>query len=236
MSSWTPSFSATARKADEWVPIRPSTADVVAKATLVETKLGDLLVRQIFNKPKDQGGARIGTMINGKPLKGFMTSTGKVEFVLTILQGKKDAEGNSCVDLPVYEPRDWQPDSEYPLYLINWKEATHTHTRTQNNRWLLELKPENPLQINRKTAAQVGIREGEKVWVESRYGKVIATAHLTEEIHPEVVGLQHGFGHWALGEAAKGIGTSDSSLRPTRADPISGQALHKQCCVRVYKA
>ncbi len=44
-----------------------------------------------------------------------------------------------------YTPRDWQPSAEYPLYLINWKEASHTHSRTQNNPWLLDLQPTNPL-------------------------------------------------------------------------------------------
>jgi len=211
-------------------------AEVVAQATLVKANVADQEVVQIYDKPKDQGGKRIGTMLDGKPCKGFNTPTGKVEFVLNALTGKKDAEGKPCADLPVYEPRDWQPDATYPLYLINWKEAPHTHTRTQNNRWLLELKPENPLQINRRTAEKLGIRDGDAVWVESKFGKVKARAHVTEEIHPEVVGLQHGFGHWAMGEAAKGRGTSDAALRPTRADPIAGQAMHKQCCVRVYRA
>jgi hypothetical protein len=55
-------------------------------------------------------------------------------------------------------------------------------------------------------------------------------------MHPEVVGLQHGWGHTALGKNAKGRGTPDSQLRPTKADPLSGMALHKEACVKVYKA
>lgn len=210
-------------------------AEKMAKAVVVQVKVGDLEVEHIYDKPKEQGGKRIGTIVGGRPVRGFMTPTGKVEFVLTLLAGKKDARGQPCPDLPIYVPRDWQPDERYPLYLINWKESTHTHTRTQNNRWLVELTPENPLQINRKTALKMGIREGDIVWVESKFGKVRARAHLTEEIHPEVVGLQHGFGHWAMGRVSKGRGTSDAPLRPTQADPVAGQALHKECCVRVYK-
>jgi thiosulfate reductase/polysulfide reductase chain A len=49
----------------------------------------------------------------------------------------------------VYAPRDWQPDERYPLFLINWKDASHTHTRTQNNPWLLEIEPDNPSSCTR---------------------------------------------------------------------------------------
>jgi len=100
----------------------------------------------------------------------------------------------------------------------------------------MELKPENPLMINSKTAGKLGIKDGDVVIVESPYGKVRAKAKLTEGMHPQVVGLQHGFGHWAFGNIAKGRGTHDAYLRPTVSCPISGQALHKQCCVKVYKA
>ncbi len=172
---------------------------------------------------------------DGTAVKGFPTPSGKIEFYNAKFAEKKDANGNPVNPLPVYEPRDWQPDAEYPLYLINWKEASHTHTRTQNNSYLMELKPDSPLMINTRTAANFGLSSGDPVWVESKYGKVKGVVKVTEGIHPEVIGLQHGFGHWALGSLAKGAGTSDTSLRPCKADPLAGQAIHKQCCVKVYK-
>jgi thiosulfate reductase/polysulfide reductase chain A len=190
----------------------------------------------IYDKPKDQKGNRIGTVFGGKPVKGFMTPSGKVEFYAKWLGEKTDASGKPVSPLPVYEPRDWQPSGEYPLYLINWKEASHTHTRTQNNAWLLDIKPENPLILNPATAAHYGVGEGDIVWIESPYGKVKGRVKVTRRMHPEVVGLQHGFGHTALGRLAKGRGTTDSPLRPTKSDPLSGQALHKEACVRIVRA
>ena len=144
--------------------------------------------------------------------------------------------GQPVDPLPVYTPRNWQPDDEYPLYLINWKEASHTHARTQNNAWLVEIKPDNPLIIHPDTAAHYGIADGDQVWVESLYGRVKARVKASRRMHPEVVGLQHGFGNTALGGQARDRGTSDAWLRPTKADPLSGQAMHKQTCVRLRKA
>jgi thiosulfate reductase/polysulfide reductase chain A len=190
----------------------------------------------IYDKPKDKGGKRVGTVLGGKPVRGFFTPSGKVEFYAAALAGKQDAEGRPVDPLPVYRPRAWQPTPEFPLYLVNWKEASHTHTRTQNNPWLLDLKPSNPLLIHPETANRLGLKDGDEAWVESPYGKVRAQVKTTRRIHPEVVGLQHGFGHTAMGRMAKGRGTSDAILRPTKADPLSGMALHKETCVRVYKA
>jgi thiosulfate reductase/polysulfide reductase chain A len=187
----------------------------------------------VLDKPK---GSRIGVVVGGAPVVGFATPSGKVEFVSAWLASKKDANGRPVAALPVYEPREWQPSSEFPLYFINWKEANHTHSRTQNNPWLLEIKPDNPMIVHPATAARFGVKEGEQVWVESPFGRVRAKVKTTMRIHPEVVGVQHGFGHTALGRLAKGRGTSDSALRPTKSDPLSGQATHKEACVRIVKA
>jgi thiosulfate reductase/polysulfide reductase chain A len=191
---------------------------------------------QIFTKPKEEGGARMGTIIGGQAVRGFMTPSGKVEFSAASLAEKTDAAGNQVEALPVYTPRPWQPTEEFPLYLINWKEASHTHTRTQNNAWLVEIKPENPLIVHPDTAARYGLEDGDEAWVESPYGKVKAKVKTSRRMHPEVVGLQHGFGHTALGKTARDRGTSDTWLRPTKSDPLSGQAMHKEACVRVSKA
>jgi anaerobic selenocysteine-containing dehydrogenase len=82
----------------------------------------------------------------------------------------------------------------------------------------------------------LGIQDGDDVWVESRYGKARAVAKVTDRIHHEVVGSQHGFGHWKLGKAAAGRGTCFGDLNFMAYDAITGQGLHKEICVKVYKA
>jgi len=210
------------------------------KDAISPEKLADSILEGNIAYSKKPDGAKdkpIGLIIEGgAAVHGFSTPSRKVEFYNADFAKKKDAWGRPVDPLPVYEPRDWQPDANYPLYLINWKEASHTHTRTQNNALLVELKPDNPLMVNVVTAEKMGLNNDDLVWVESIYGRVKAKVKLTKGMHPEVVGLQHGFGHWALGEIAKDAGTSDTVLRPCKADPLSGQAIHKQCCVKVYKA
>jgi len=187
----------------------------------------------VFDKPK---GTRLGVVIGGKVVKGFNTPSARIDFSAAWLAAKPDANGKPVSALPAYAPREWQPSKDFPLFLINWKEASHTHTRTQNNPYLLEIKPTNPLVIHPDTAARYGVSDGDVVSVESPHGKVQAAVKVSRRIHPEVVGLQHGFGHHALGRLAKGRGTTDSPLRQTLSDALSGQASHKETCVRITKA
>ena len=182
--------------------------------------------------PKQIGYAFGGT----DPRRGFFTSTGKVQFFNAKFAEKKDLNGRPVDAGPAYLPRDWLPDADYPLYLINWKEASHTHTRSQNNALLVQLKPDNPLRIHPDTAAMLGVSDGQEVVVESPHGSTHAIAQVTTSIHPEVVGAQHGFGHTALGKVAKGRGSAFGDLNTMRFDPLSGQASHKEICVRVRPA
>ena len=210
------------------------------KSVITQEKLGESIVEGniVYSKKEDGSKDKPIGMVkeDGTAVAGFSTSSRKIEFYNANFAKKKDAWGNPVNPLSVYEARKWQPDQEYPFYLINWKEASHTHTRTQNNALLMELKPTNPLMINTSVARSMGLEDGDSVWVESIHGKIKAVVKLTEGIHPEVVGSHHGFGHWAQGNTAKGQGTSDTGLRPCLADPLSGQALHKECCVKIYKA
>lgn len=201
--------------------------DVLAKAHIEDNA--------IYNKPKEHGGKRIGSIINGKKVRGFFTKSGKIEFFSEELEGLKDAAGNPINPLPEYKPRDWQPNEEYPLYLINWKEASHTHTRTQNNAWLLDIKGFNPIIMHPQTAQKFGIQNDDEIIIESPYGKVKGRVLLSQRIHPEVIGAQHGFGHVALGKLAKGRGTHTGILNQTKSDPLSGMAVHKEVCVKVYQ-
>ncbi|KJS21249.1 MAG: hypothetical protein VR72_11550 [Clostridiaceae bacterium BRH_c20a] len=170
--------------------------------------------------------------------EGLNTPTARFQFTLNSYNGKKiyDIYGQDAGGLPVYREKKWQPDEEYPLYLISWKQANHTHSRTFNNPYLMDIKNYNPLYMNITTAQDLGINDGDSVWVESPYSKDKAIVKVIDGIHPQVVGWQWGYGHWGFGKVAQGKGTNASQFNFLQAEPISGQALHKEVCVRVYKA
>jgi thiosulfate reductase/polysulfide reductase chain A len=211
------------------------------------TKVGRLIKDQawftdgdkLLDGPKLEGKKpkQIGYAIGGTdPRRGFFTSSGQFEFANPKFADKLDLDGIPVDPVPTYRPRAWLPDETYPLYLVNWKEASHTHTRSHNNPLLMAIKGSNALRMHRDTAAGLGLAGGDEVVVESRNGNTKATLEVTTGIHPEVVGAQHGFGHRALGRVAKGRGSAFGHLNTIRYDPISGQATHKEICVRVRKA
>lgn len=179
---------------------------------------------------KDKDGKYVGISTEAGVLKGFQTPSGKIEFYSAQLKNK------GYNPLPEYtEPED-KPTPEFPFALVGWKQAEHTHTRTFNNAWLMEMKPTNPLWMNASAGKKLGLNEGDKIIIESPYAKAEGTVHLTEGIHPETVGLHHGYGHWALGGIAKGKGTADGQFFPGKAEKISGQAITKEVGVKIYKA
>ncbi|MDP1624745.1 MAG: molybdopterin dinucleotide binding domain-containing protein, partial [bacterium] len=175
---------------------------------------------------------------NGKFIKGWNTPSRLVEFTSELAGSKKDRNGNPVDAQPAYAQRNWTPTTDFPLFLTAYKEANHTHTRTQNNPWLMELTASASYfaSINTATAAKLGINDQDEIWIESPHAKAKGVARLTQGIHPEVIAVQRGFGHWGLGARAVGKGTSDGQFNVTVSDPLSGMAMHKEICVKVYKA
>jgi thiosulfate reductase/polysulfide reductase chain A len=137
--------------------------------------------------------------------------------------------------LPYFLPPEDAPTSSFPLYFISWKEVEHTHTRTFNNAWLMEMKGENKLIVHPTVAAAKGLSEDDRVWVQTAFGQIGVRVHITEGIQPDTVGFVRGFGHWGLGKLAKGRGAHDGWLLPGKAEIHSGQAVHKEVACRIYK-
>jgi anaerobic selenocysteine-containing dehydrogenase len=129
---------------------------------------------------------------DGQP--GFDTITGKVE-----LYSKKYEEWG-LDPLPYYEePVESEistPDvaKEYPLILTTGRRSpVFFHSEHRMIPWLRELDPYPTCEINDKTAEDLGISNGEWVYIENRRGKVKMKAKVTATAHPKVVTAPHGW-------------------------------------------
>jgi len=86
--------------------------------------------------------------------------------------------------------------------------------------------PEPLLDIHPQTAHDLGIQNGDMVQVESDRGNIKLKARLTDEVHPKVVAMQHG---WS--EANANYITNDMAR-----DPISGFPAFRSVMCQVTKA
>lgn len=162
--------------------------------------------------------------------KCFNTPSGKFEFY------SREMVKKGLNPLPSIEFRGRPDSGKYPLALINWKCVEHTHTRTQNNPWLMEMLSNNPLLMNPVTAEKLGLRDNDPVSIKSSTGVGYTRLKITHEIHPAAVGLSYGFGHKNLGSVAKDNGINVNEFYEGRAENLSGQAIIKEAWVRVSKA
>jgi len=131
------------------------------------------------------------------------------------------------------------PDGDYDLLIVNFKLPFQNHSISGENPWIDEISIANPyayrVMLNRRTAAEKGLADGDRVVIESRHGKEEGTLRVTELIHPECVGIPGIFGHWAIRKPiSRGKGAAFNNLLPppaiARIDVVSGQL---DSCVRV---
>jgi anaerobic selenocysteine-containing dehydrogenase len=129
---------------------------------------------------------------------GFGTASGKFE----IYSERLAAAGFPA--LPTYMPIPAHQDlAEEDLILTTFQFNVHTHWLTGNQMWLSEVVHDNPLWINTATARELGISQGDRVRVTSKAGQFETRAWVTEGVHPRVVAVGDGCGHWGYGHAAQ---------------------------------
>jgi len=124
-----------------------------------------------------------------------------------------------------YRPPAEVADAEYPYTLMTGRVIFHYHTRTQTDRSkVLHYEvPESFIEMNTKDAAELGIKQHEKIKVRSRRGETITTARVSDGIAPKVLYMPM---HFADGA---------NNLTNTALDPLSKMPELKHCAVAVEK-
>jgi len=98
------------------------------------------------------------------------------------------------------ESSEFRPPPGYDLWAINWKTPYigNDASNLTGNPWLAEVYAKDPWEsvilLNPATAERKGLRDGDQVAVESRYGKIEGRLRVSELFHPDAVGVGGSYG------------------------------------------
>ena len=161
---------------------------------------------------------------------------------------------NRGLRLPEYVPFPTRENKNPNQFILTPFKTNLGTNGMENSKWAREILHENRLWMNKQKAAQLGIKNGEKIRVTSSVGSLTLRVLITNLIHPESVALAEGLGHTAFGSLAraqksqskdtdtellwwskKGKGVNPYSTIENRADPVGGGLASKDTMVQVYK-
>ncbi|MGB9661521.1 MAG: molybdopterin-containing oxidoreductase family protein [Moorellaceae bacterium] len=170
---------------------------------------------------------------------GFATPSGKVELKSSIL------EKLGYDPLPHYvEPLAASANaSEYPFILVaGGGFMPYYHSEHRQITRLRLLHPEPKVSINPETAKELGIREGEWVWIETAKGRVKQRARLTPQVPRGIIQAERGWWYpekdprepvlYGVWESNINVCVDDD---PDSCDPLCGSWCTRSVPCRVYR-
>jgi thiosulfate reductase/polysulfide reductase chain A len=167
---------------------------------------------------------------------GFATPSGKVELYSTLL------EELGYDPLPAYVHFD-DESSVYPLRLITGvRQQPYYASSFRQVKRLRRIRPEPIAEMDATTATQLGLREGEHVWIETSGGRIQHKVGLMKML-PGVVSVEYGW--WypeqppekpSLGGVWESNANLLTSANPEVCDPVLGQWSYRTLRCKVYKA
>jgi anaerobic selenocysteine-containing dehydrogenase len=153
--------------------------------------------------------------------------------------------------LPFYEEPPESPVStpvlakQYPLILTTGGRFTPMF-HSENRQWGMGFREQHPwpvVDIHYETAREVGIANGDWVWIENRRGRILQKARVGTGIHPKVVNVES---HWWYPEMPAeepwnhGALMSNANIltldEPNTLDPLTGGWCFRGLLCKVYKA
>jgi thiosulfate reductase/polysulfide reductase chain A len=160
--------------------------------------------------------------------KVFKTPSKKIE-----LYNKRYAD-KGLDPLPVYKRPPDIPEGRFRI--VVGRNAYITQGSSTNNALLAELVPENELWLHPHSAKKLAIGPGDRVEVASPVGRGKLKARLTEDIRPDTVYMDSGFGVLSKGLShVYGKGASIVDVLEDRNDKISGNMAMHETFVTVRK-
>lgn len=206
-------------------------------------------------KEEEKDGKKVKTTTIKDPVKDKLlkTKSGKFEFRSSKLEGltdrqkeilKSELKSPEFFAYPHYEEPHFAGKEEgFPLHMSSPKMITHAEGRGANTQWLQERFGvvvgkgwTNWVELNPDKAEELGIRNGDEVWVESQIGKVKTIAVINPGNPPWMVVFPFEHGHWNYGRYAKGLGANPNEIMVNLSAVISAQSCTNATMVKVYRA
>ena len=127
----------------------------------------------------------------------------------------------------VFRPQKEEPDDDYPLILSTGRTLFHYNVgnMTRKTAAMTQKQKECFVEINRETAADLGVADGDAVTVTTRRGAIPARARVADRVRRDSVWMPFHFV-----EAPANVLTNDVF------DPVTATAEYKCCAARVEKA
>jgi len=137
-------------------------------------------------------------------------------------------DGKARFNPITYLPPAEEPDAEYPLVLTTGRVVYHYLSGNQTRRtpFLLEMAPCVWVEMHERTAADLGIAEGDWVTVRTRRGELTAPALLVKTIRPDTIFIPY---HYPNGQTA-------NILTNPVLEPMNKIPEYKVCAALAVKA
>jgi molybdopterin-containing oxidoreductase family iron-sulfur binding subunit len=91
------------------------------------------------------------------------------------------------------------------------------------------------VEINPKKAKDMGLKEGDVVWVESQFGKIKAPVYIYPAIMPDVIAMPIGQGHSSYGRYARERGVNPIQILAPKTDLRTGALAWAATRVKIRK-
>ncbi|MCP5054368.1 MAG: molybdopterin oxidoreductase, partial [bacterium] len=155
---------------------------------------------------------------------GFKTPTGKIELYSTRFQEM------GYDPLPSYEEPPESPVStpdiakDFPLVLTTGGRIPFFfNSEHRQLKRLRKARPDPLAEVHPDTAKQMGIKEGDWMWIETRRGKIRQKAKIWNGIDPRVIHVEHGWWFPEKPAPEYGVWESNANLLTSNLPPYDPQ-------------
>ena len=172
----------------------------------------------------------------------FKTPSGKFEFYSQKMR-QVGIRGNDITYLPHFEQVEPAGDpNKYPLVLMPYETLIITNGPLANPPFMtkmlfdFELKGNDCfVEVNAKTAANLGLKQGDRIALQTERGSLEVRVHLTGAARPDLVFIPTGLGHSAFDAYIKGKGVNANEIVVAQQDEVIGLATWWGTRVKIYK-